>query len=162
MRKADQERELDAQGVQRAGIARRLGIDPRKGVRFAHHPPWSILHGRSKIGYPAGACASSRGSISPTNFAAWANSKLMPLQCRQVGNRRPLITVTSSAFGARRIVCDRVDAGLRHDSPDLYSCAMTILRNKVNLSTIWGTALNFSAPRGLKGEAGGKCGLWTI
>jgi hypothetical protein len=50
-------------------------------------------------------------------------------------------------------------------SPGLYSWAMTILRNKANLSTIWGTALNLSAFRSfreLKGEAGGKCGLWTI
>jgi hypothetical protein len=42
MRKADQVRELDARGVQRADIARRLGISPRKGARFARHPPWSI------------------------------------------------------------------------------------------------------------------------
>jgi hypothetical protein len=53
----------------------------------------------ARTGYCAGACASSRWSISSTCLAAWASSKLMPLQCRQVGNRRPLITVTCGMSG---------------------------------------------------------------
>jgi hypothetical protein len=40
----------------------------------------------------------------------------MPLQCRQVGKRRPLITVTSYGISAcAGVVGDGVDAGLRHD-----------------------------------------------
>jgi hypothetical protein len=61
--------------------------------------------------------------------------------------------------GVRRIVGDRVDSGLRL-SPGLYSCAMTILRNKANLSTIWGTALNLSAFQSFRHEGFGnfECG----
>jgi hypothetical protein len=76
----------------------------------------------------AGACASSRWSISPRCFAAWASSKRMPLQCRQVGKRRHLITVTS--FGMRGITISR----------RLNSYAM--LAFGANYSTIVETELN--------------------
>jgi hypothetical protein len=54
---------------------------------------------------------------------------LTPLQCRQVGNRRPLMTVTSCGIvGVHRIVRNRVDAGLRNNLARLvFLCHLRLL-----------------------------------
>jgi len=58
--------------------------------------------------YRPGHALSSSWPISPTRVAAWASRKVMPLQCRYVGNRRPLITDPVRHVGVLRIMRDGV------------------------------------------------------
>ena len=74
------------------------------------------LRERGRIGAPPPRYGERRGSgmrrlpgrrirllelvPSPTYLAACASSKRMPLQCRLVGKRRPLIAVTSCGMSA--------------------------------------------------------------
>jgi hypothetical protein len=65
--------------------------------------------------YLAGAGVSSKCWISETCFAACMSCKVIPLQWRQVGKRRPLMTVAVGHVGVQGIVGDRINPGLRHD-----------------------------------------------
>ena len=74
--------------------------------------------------------------IEPTQFAerlvSRASSNLTPLQSRQVGKRRPLMTVTSCGMSAmHRIVRDPISAGLRHDFARLLVLRHVVLRSKL-------------------------------
>jgi len=89
-------------------IAIRRGVDQLRELR---HDP---RRRRRRVGAPARYAGrhesrirlSGRGMLLlemvdlAACFAAWASSKVIPLQCRQVGKRRPLITVTSCSMSA--------------------------------------------------------------
>ena len=58
----------------------------------------------------------------PTCLAAWANSNVMPLQCRHVRKSAPFDNrYLVWHVGMRRIAGDGVDAGFRHDLARLVS-----------------------------------------
>jgi hypothetical protein len=62
-------------------------------------------------------------------LAAWPSGKLIPLQYRQVGNRRPSISRhLVRHVGMNGIVVDGADPGLRHDFARLILLRHAVLQ----------------------------------